>query len=78
MPNLEVVLLEGGEAQTLLERFARKQPTVAARYSAVETYHPGRTAPRDPDPLVREARANRRFEAFREVRQILDRGRDSN
>jgi hypothetical protein len=26
---------------------------------------------------VREARANRRFEAFREVRQILDRGQDA-
>jgi hypothetical protein len=76
MPKLEVVLLQGGEAQTLWKRFARKQPRVAARYAAVETYHPGRTALRDPDPAVREARANRRFEAFREVRQILDRGQD--
>ncbi|MCX8452819.1 hypothetical protein [Paenarthrobacter ureafaciens] len=76
MPKLEVVLLQGGEAQTLWKRFARKQPRVAARYAAVETYHPGRTALRDPDPAVREARASRRFEAFREVRQILDRGQD--
>jgi hypothetical protein len=77
MPKLEVVLLQGGEAQTLWKRFARKHPRVAARYAAVETYHPGRTALRDPDPTVREARANRRFEAFREVRQILDRGQDA-
>jgi hypothetical protein len=77
MPKLEVVLLQGGEAQTLWKRFARKHPRVAARYAAVETYHPGRTPLRDPDPTVREARANRRFEAFREVRQILDRGQDA-
>lgn len=73
MPKLEVVLLQGGEARTLWKRFARRHPEVAARYAAVETYHPGRTALRDPDPAVREARARHRFEAFEEVRQILDR-----
>jgi hypothetical protein len=73
MPNLEVVLLQGGEAQTLWKRFIRKHPRVATQYTAVETYHPGRTALRAPDPSVREARANRRFEAFREVQQALDR-----
>ncbi|MEV7132107.1 hypothetical protein AB0N24_04380 [Arthrobacter sp. NPDC093128] len=78
MPNLKVVLLQGGEAQTLWKRFARKLPSVVARYVAVETYHPGRSALRDPDPAVREARANRRFEAFREVRQILDGGQIDN
>ena len=77
MPKLKVVLLQGGEAQTLWKRFVRKHPGVAARYAAVETYHPGRTALRDPDPAVREARARRRVEAFREVRGILDRRQDS-
>ena len=77
MPKLEAVLLQGGEAKTLWKRFGRKHPRVADRYPAVETYHPGRTALRDPDPTVREARARRRFEAFREVRAILDRGQDS-
>jgi hypothetical protein len=72
LPHLKVVLLQGGEAQTLWKRFTRKLPNAAARYVAVETYHPGRTALRDPDPSVREARANRRIEAFREVRQALD------
>ena len=72
MPNLKVVLLQGGEAQTLWKRFSRKNPRVAARYVAVESYHPGRTALRDPDAAAREARANRRFEAFREVRQALE------
>nr|WP_306631475.1 hypothetical protein [Arthrobacter ulcerisalmonis] len=77
MPELEAVLLQGGEAQTLWKRFARKYPSVAAKYAAVETYHPGRTALRDPDPAVREARARRRFEAFEEVRQILDLGQQT-
>lgn len=72
LPYLRVVLLQGGDAQTFWKRFARKHPRVAARYAAVETYHPGRTALRDPDPAVREARADRRFKAFQEVREILD------
>jgi hypothetical protein len=72
MSSLEVVVLQGGEAQTLWKRFTRKHPRVTARYTAVETYHPGRTALRDADPFVREARAKRRFEAFREVRRALD------
>lgn len=71
-PNMEVVLLQGREAQTLWKRFGRKHPRVAARYTAVETYHPERTALRAPDPSIREARAKRRFEAFREVRRALD------
>lgn len=39
MPNLEVVLLQGGEAQTLWKRFTRKHPKIATHYTAVETYH---------------------------------------
>ncbi|WP_324644875.1 hypothetical protein [Pseudarthrobacter sp. LT1] len=38
MPKLEVVLLQGGEAQTPWKRFARKHPNIAARHAAVETY----------------------------------------
>lgn len=69
--NLQVVLLQGGEAQTLWKRFARKYPRTAARYDVVETYHPGRTALRHPDPAVREAREARRWEAFREIEAAL-------
>ncbi|MEV4990191.1 uracil-DNA glycosylase [Pseudarthrobacter sp. LMD1-1-1.1] len=50
MPNLEVVLLQGGEAQTLWKRFTRKHPRIATQYTAVGTYHPGKTALRTPDP----------------------------
>lgn len=74
--RLNFEALQGGEAHTLWKRFTRKYPRVAAKYTAVETYHPGRTALRDPDPAVREARAMRRFEAFREVRRILDNNSD--
>jgi hypothetical protein len=71
MPALRVVLLQGGEAQTLWKRFARKQPRLAGRYTAVETYHPGRTALRHPDPDVRKAREARRYAAFQEVSEAL-------
>lgn len=71
MPALEVVLLQGGEAQTLWKRFARKEPRLAGRYAVVETYHPGRTALRHPDPKGRKAREERRYEAFQEARQAL-------
>jgi hypothetical protein len=40
MQDLEVALLQGGEAQTLWKRFARKAPRLAGRYAVVETYHP--------------------------------------
>lgn len=72
MPALRVVLLQGGEAQTLWRRFTRQHPDIAGRYSAVATYHPGRTALRHPDPAERAARAARRIEAFHEVAALLE------
>jgi hypothetical protein len=71
MPALEVVLLQGGEAKTLWKRFARKEPHLAGRCAVVETYHPGRTALRHPDPEVRKGREERRYAAFLEARQAL-------
>jgi hypothetical protein len=71
MPALEVVLLQGGEAKTLWKRFARREPRLAGKCTVVETYHPGRTALRHPDPEVRKAREERRYEAFQEARQAL-------
>lgn len=71
MPALEVVLLQGGDAQTLWKRFARKEPRLAGRYAVVETFHPGRTALRHPDPEVRKAREARRYAAFQEARIAL-------
>jgi hypothetical protein len=67
MPNLQVVLLQGREAQTLWKRFIRRYSEAASRYKAVETYHPGRTTLRHPDPQVRAAREARRVQAFEEV-----------
>jgi hypothetical protein len=71
MPDLQVVLLQGGEAQKLWKRFARMEPRVAGRYAVVETYHPGRSALFHRDPAVREARAARRFTAVQEVAAAL-------
>ena len=71
MPALRVVLLQGGEAKTLWKRFARSHPHIARKYNFVETYHPGRTALRHPDPEVRAAREARRVQAFCEVRDAL-------
>jgi hypothetical protein len=71
LPELRVVLLQGGEAKTLWKRFARQHPEVAQRYTVVQTYHPGRTALRHPDPEVRAAREARRVAAFEEVRAAL-------
>lgn len=70
--NLKVVLLQGGEAKTIWERFTRENPHTATRYAVVETYHPGRTALRHADPAVRKAREERRWEAFREVKALLE------
>ena len=71
MPRLKVVLLQGGEAQMLWKRFSRGAPVLADRYTAVGTYHPGRTALRHKDPAVRQARAARRFAAIQEVHKAL-------
>ncbi|WP_104118428.1 uracil-DNA glycosylase [Arthrobacter sp. B1805] len=71
LPDLKVVLLQGREAQLLWKRFSKEHPEIAGRYVAVESYHPGRTALRHPDPAVRHARDARRREAFHEVAGVL-------
>jgi hypothetical protein len=37
---------------------------------------PGKDSPQGPSPAARKVRANRRFEAFRDVREVLTRGQD--
>jgi hypothetical protein len=71
MPALRVVLLQGGEAQTLWRRFTRQHSDIGGRYTAVATYHPGRTALRHPDPAERARRSARRVQAFHEVAALL-------
>ena len=72
MPDLKVVLLQGNEAQLPWRRFSVRHPEVAGRLWSVGTYHPGRTALRDPDPDVREAHGAHRIKAFQRVAAILD------
>lgn len=69
MPNRKVVLLTAGKPR-LCGSGSPAGILKSRSVLAVETYHPGRMAFRDPDPAVREARANHRFEAFREVRRL--------
>jgi hypothetical protein len=55
LPDLRVVMLNGGDAQSLWQKVLAQQPTIARRYLILPTYHTARQAfigPRD----VREQR----------------------
>lgn len=44
LPRLRVVMLNGGDAQTLWRKFAAAQPQTAASYLVLPTYHTARQA----------------------------------
>ncbi|MFF8444695.1 hypothetical protein ACF07U_27955 [Streptomyces californicus] len=46
MPDLRVVLLQGGDAQATWRRLEKAPPALAGqeRFRVVRTYHPGRQA----------------------------------
>ncbi|MCQ6555444.1 hypothetical protein NPS70_19905 [Streptomyces sp. C10-9-1] len=73
MPDLRVVLLQGGDAQATWRRLEKAHPDVAAqeRFQVVRTYHPGRQALWSPDPEVRAAREQHRENALRRVADML-------
>lgn len=72
-PRVEVLLLQGGEAQRSGRMLARHHPHVvrSRNLTVIESYHPARSALRTPDPAERERRTARRIEAFREVASAL-------
>ncbi|KQX55408.1 MULTISPECIES: uracil-DNA glycosylase [unclassified Streptomyces] len=73
MPDLRVVLLQGGDAQATWRRLEKAHPALAGqeRFQVVRTYHPGRQALWSPDPEVRAAREQHREDALRQVADIL-------
>lgn len=72
LPHLEVVLLQGKDAQRGWDLAIALDPTLAARsLDVVATYHPGRQALFHPDPAEREQRAADRRAAIATVADLL-------
>ncbi|MFT2691491.1 uracil-DNA glycosylase [Clavibacter zhangzhiyongii] len=79
LPDLEVVLLQGRDAERIWRYAVELDGTLAEgiRFPVVATIHPGRQALFHPDPEVRAERQARQATAFAEVGSILARGRAS-
>lgn len=75
LPDLRVVLLQGGDAQATWRRLERKHPEIAdqGRFQVVSTYHPAKGALRTPDPAERAAREQHRKDACHRVAELLQR-----
>ena len=73
LPRLEIVLLQGGDAQDCWRRLEKTHPEFVrqARYEVVSTYHPGRQALWSPDLAVRAAREKHRVDSYEQVAQAL-------
>jgi len=74
LPRLEIVLLQGKEAQRGWELAIALDPRLAARsLEVVATYHPGRQALFHPDPAERDRRAGDRRGAIATLGDLLRR-----
>ena len=73
LPNLLVVLLQGGDAQDTWRRLTRQHDEILGRqrFQVVSTYHPGRQALWSRDPVLRAARAQDRIHAYIRVAEAL-------
>jgi hypothetical protein len=72
MPKLEVVVLQGEDAQAAWRMALRELPALRRRRLEVfETYHPSVQALRSPDPDERERRVQERIDTWREVGEWL-------
>jgi hypothetical protein len=73
-PAIQVVVLQGGDAQASWKLLRRHHPQAirTRRLAVVETYHPSRQALFTPDPVEQERRRVRRFEAFRDIAAALE------
>lgn len=73
LSRVEVVLLQGGDAQDGWRRLERTHPELVrqGQYEVVSTYHPSRQALWSPDPDVRTAREQHRLDAYQRVGQAL-------
>jgi hypothetical protein len=70
LPNLRVVMLNGGEAKLLWRKFASDYPGDAERYAVLPTYHPGRQAFIAP-PAERERRRAQLRESFEAAARLI-------
>ncbi|PPI02977.1 hypothetical protein C5C56_00105 [Rathayibacter sp. AY1D1] len=72
-PDVEVVLLQGGDADHGWRRLLRRHPAIERErgLTVIRTFHPSRQALWARDPAEREARSARRREAFAEVAAAL-------
>jgi Uracil DNA glycosylase superfamily len=73
-PAIEVVVLQGGDAQASWKLLRRRHPQAlrTRRLTVVETYHPSRQALFTPDSTEQERRRARRLEAFRDIATALE------
>lgn len=69
LPRLQVILLQGGDAQKAWRRVLRRRPTIVRErsLSTIQTYHPSPQALWSPVPEERERRIARRRDSFREL-----------
>ena len=75
LPRLEVVLLQGVDAQDSWRRLEKAHPQLVQHggYEVVSTYHPSRQALWSPDPAVRAAREQQRLDSYQRVAKLLQR-----
>ena len=73
LPDLEIVMLQGGEAQAAWRVALTAHPAIRRRrLITLETYHPSVQALRTPDPLERGRRVQHRLDTWAEAGEILN------
>lgn len=73
MPQLRVVLLQGGDAKKAWARVLRHRPSIIAErgLAVIETFHPSPQALFVRDVEERQRRVERRLAAFQEMAEVL-------
>lgn len=71
LPNLEVVMAHGGEAQVAWKRFRLRNPEAVHGIVTIETYHTSRQALWHKDPDVRSQRERKLTEDFARAAETL-------
>ncbi|PPF51231.1 hypothetical protein C5B94_14860 [Clavibacter michiganensis] len=73
LPDLEVVLLQGRDAERIWRYAVELDPDLAdgVRYAVLSTIHPSRSSLFHPDPAVREARTADQVATYRRVGALL-------
>jgi hypothetical protein len=73
LPHLQVVLLQGLDAQSSWRRLTRRHPEFlqARQLTVIPTIHPSPQALRSPDPAIRQARMHHRMNAYQKAADVL-------